>query len=102
MLDKTIQDWKSEAEALDIEGRAFINGQYQDALAGETRSTMSPANGQKLAEVANCGIEDADRAVTVARAASSMPQFATSASLLINSCLTQASQGSWSNVEMAA
>ena len=69
MLDKTIQDWKSEAEALDIEGRAFINGQYQDALAGETRSTMSPANGQKLAEVANCGIEDADRAVTVARAA---------------------------------
>ena len=46
MLDKTIQDWKSDAAALEIEGRAFINGQYQDALAGQTRSTMSPANGQ--------------------------------------------------------
>ncbi len=68
MLDKTIQDWKSEAAALEIEGRAFINGQYQDALAGETRSTTSPADGQKLADVANCGTEDADRAVTVARA----------------------------------
>ncbi len=48
MLDKTILDWKSEAEALDIEGRAFINGQYQDALAGEKRYTMITANGQKL------------------------------------------------------
>ena len=69
MLDKTIQDWRSEAAALEIEGRAFINGQYRDALAGETRSTMSPANGQKLVDVANCGPEDADRAVSVARAA---------------------------------
>ena len=69
MLDKTIQDWKSLAADLEIEGHAFINGRYQDALAGETRTTMSPANGQKLADVANCGIEDADRAVAVARAA---------------------------------
>jgi len=69
MLDKTIQDWNTEAAGLEIEGRAFINGQYQDALAGETRATMSPANGQKLADVANCGVEDADRAVAVARAA---------------------------------
>lgn len=69
MLDKTIQDWKALAADLEIEGRAFINGRYQDALAGETRATVSPANGQKLADVANCGIEDADRAVAVARAA---------------------------------
>ncbi len=69
MLDKTIQDWNAEAAGLEIEGRAFINGQYQDALAGDTRATMNPANGQKLADVANCGIEDADSAVAVARAA---------------------------------
>lgn len=68
MLDKTIQDWNSAAADLEIESRAFINGQYQDSLAGETRETMSPANGQKLADVANCGIEDADQAVEVARA----------------------------------
>ncbi len=68
MLDKTKQDWKSQAADLEIEGRAFINGRYQEALAGETRATMAPADGQKLADVANCGIEDADRAVAVARA----------------------------------
>ena len=68
MLDKTIQDWNSRAADLEIEGRAFINGRYQDSAEGETRATMSPANGQKLADVANCGIEDADRAVEIARA----------------------------------
>jgi acyl-CoA reductase-like NAD-dependent aldehyde dehydrogenase len=68
MLDKTKQDWKSQAADLAIEGRAFINGRYQEALAGETRATMAPADGRKLADVANCGIEDADRAVEVARA----------------------------------
>ncbi len=67
MLDKTTQDWKSLAEGLEIEARAFVNGQYQDALAGETRATMNPANGDKIADVANCGTEDADHAVSVAR-----------------------------------
>jgi len=69
MLDKTKQDWKSQATDLEIEGRAFINGQFRDALAGDTRSTMSPGDGRKLADVANCGIEDADEAVKIARAA---------------------------------
>jgi len=69
MLDKTIQDWSSLAADLDIEGRAFINGRYENALSGETRETVRPANGQKLADVANCGIEDADYAVGIARAA---------------------------------
>jgi 4-guanidinobutyraldehyde dehydrogenase/NAD-dependent aldehyde dehydrogenase len=69
MLDKTVQDWKAQADNLDIESRAFINGRYQDALAGETRATMNPANGKKIADVANCGIEDADHAVQIARTA---------------------------------
>jgi acyl-CoA reductase-like NAD-dependent aldehyde dehydrogenase len=69
MLEKTVQDWRSLAAALEIEGRAFINGRYQDALSGETRATLSPGDGRKLAEVANCGIEDADQAVGIARAA---------------------------------
>jgi 4-guanidinobutyraldehyde dehydrogenase/NAD-dependent aldehyde dehydrogenase len=69
MLDKTTQDWRALAASLTIEGRAFVNGRYEDAMSGETRPTMSPADGQKLADVANCGIEDADRAVEVARAA---------------------------------
>lgn len=69
MLDKTRQDWGALAADLAIEGRAFVNGRYQDALSGETRETISPANGEKLADVANCGVEDADRAVEIARAA---------------------------------
>src|SRR5210317_383082 len=69
MLNKTRQDWGSQAESLEIEGRAFINGRYQDALSGETRATMSPGDGRHLADVANCGTEDADEAVRVARAA---------------------------------
>ena len=69
MLDKTIKDWTADAANLDIESRAFINCRYEDALAGETRATFSPATGQKLADVASCGIEDADRAVTIARTA---------------------------------
>ena len=68
MLDKTRQDWKSQAENLEFEGRAFINGRYQDALSGETRTTLNPGNGQQLADVASCGIEDADHAVGIARA----------------------------------
>jgi acyl-CoA reductase-like NAD-dependent aldehyde dehydrogenase len=69
MLEKTTQDWESRAADLEIEGRAFVNGRYQDALAGETRPTISPGDGRKLADVANCGTEDADQAVGIARAA---------------------------------
>ena len=68
MLDKTQQDWRAMAAGLTIEGRAFINGRYQDALSGATRPTMNPADGRKLADVANCGVEDAERAVDIARA----------------------------------
>jgi 4-guanidinobutyraldehyde dehydrogenase/NAD-dependent aldehyde dehydrogenase len=69
MLDKTTQDWRAQVATLEIESRAFINGQYRDAVSGETRATMSPADGSKIADVASCGIEDADSAVRVARAA---------------------------------
>jgi acyl-CoA reductase-like NAD-dependent aldehyde dehydrogenase len=69
MLEKTTQDWRSQAADLAIEGRAFINGRFQDALSGETRATMSPGDGRKLADVASCGMEDADQAVGIARAA---------------------------------
>jgi hypothetical protein len=34
MLDKTVTDWQARAGQLEIEGRAFINGRYVDALSG--------------------------------------------------------------------
>jgi 4-guanidinobutyraldehyde dehydrogenase/NAD-dependent aldehyde dehydrogenase len=69
MLEKTRQDWDALAKGLDIEGRAFINGRYEDAVTGATRPSVSPGDGRKLADVAECGVEDADRAVGIARAA---------------------------------
>jgi len=69
MLDKTVTNWQAAADELNIEGRAFINGQMTDALSGETRPSINPATGVKLADVANCGAEDADLAVGHARAA---------------------------------
>jgi acyl-CoA reductase-like NAD-dependent aldehyde dehydrogenase len=68
MLDKTAQDWQSRAKALEIEGRAFIDGRFVDALSGKTRAAVNPANGRELAQVALCGSEDADLAVRGARA----------------------------------
>jgi len=67
MLDKTVRNWHSAADDLSIEGRAFINGEYTNALSGETRATINPATGEELAEVALCGTEDADLAVRGAR-----------------------------------
>ncbi len=67
MLEKTNQDWAALATRLEIEGRAFINGRYQDALSGETRPSVAPGDGRKLADVASCGAEDADQAVGIAR-----------------------------------
>ena len=69
MATKMLSDWEAEAAQLRIEGRAFINGRLTDALSGETRPTVNPANGRKLADVANCGPEDADAAVRIARSA---------------------------------
>ena len=36
MLDRTATDWQALAGQLDIEGRAFINGRFVDALSGAT------------------------------------------------------------------
>jgi len=68
MLDKTVTDWKSQADQLTIEGRAFINGRFVDALSGQTRPTFNPSTGRELAGVALCGSEDAELAVKGARA----------------------------------
>jgi len=67
MTELTFADWQARASEIEIEGRAFINGQYTDALSGETRPTYNPATGEKLVDVASCGPEDADLAVKYAR-----------------------------------
>ena len=55
--------------ALKIEGRAFIDGAYVAAADGATFAKVSPIDGKVIAEVADCGEADIDRAVRSARKA---------------------------------
>ena len=54
---------------LDIRNRAFIDGEYVDALSGETFDKVSPVTGETIAQVAAGDAADIDGAVKGARAA---------------------------------
>ena len=62
-------DWEQRASQLNIESRAFINGQYVDASNGATFDCLSPIDSRLLARVASCELADAELAVANARAA---------------------------------
>ena len=62
-------DWRARAASLRIEGRAFIDGKYVEALSGGTFPCINPADGHTIAQVAACDSADVDRAVACARAA---------------------------------
>lgn len=59
--------WLTRAQALHIEGRAFIDGRYVDAQSGAIFCAYSPIDGAPLAAVAQCANADVDRAVVAAR-----------------------------------
>jgi len=69
------------AAALRPRTQAFIDGRFVDAADGRTFTSRNPANGRPVADVAECGWEDVDRAVTAAR--------------------READGGSWSNLSPA-
>jgi acyl-CoA reductase-like NAD-dependent aldehyde dehydrogenase len=46
--------------------QAFISGEWVDAVDGKTMGVINPANGTQIATVAQCGVEDVDRAVQAA------------------------------------
>lgn len=60
-------EWQARAAALELDGRALIDGTRRDAQSGETFATLNPANGKVLAEIARCGAADVDAAVAAAR-----------------------------------
>ncbi|MYN06479.1 aldehyde dehydrogenase [Pseudoduganella aquatica] len=61
--------WHERALALNIDGRAFINGERAWSRTGQQFDKHSPIDGRKLAAVARCGAPDVDAAVQGARAA---------------------------------
>ncbi len=65
----TYQQWKKTAQALRLDGRAFIAGQRCAAASSETFPTLNPSNGNVLADIAKCDAKDVDRAVVAARQA---------------------------------
>ncbi|TBU99165.1 aldehyde dehydrogenase [Stutzerimonas kirkiae] len=67
MTDLTLADWQQRARELDIEGRAFIQGEYVDALSRGRFDCVSPIDGRVLAQVASCDAQDAEHAVASAR-----------------------------------
>lgn len=65
----TATDWQHCADALAVDGRAFINGRRASGSDNRFRPTISPIDGRSVAELAICGPADVDSAVAAARRA---------------------------------
>ena len=63
----TKSKYLSIANKLKFEGRAFIDGNYVDAIDGEKFENINPATGETLCSVAKCNHKDVDLAVKVSR-----------------------------------
>lgn len=55
------------AADLQLRTKAFIDGEFRDAISGRTFVTTNPATGQQLAEVAACDVDDVNIAVAAAK-----------------------------------
>ena len=67
MTNQTLATWDVLADALQIDGRAFVNGQRREAASGRRRLTTSPIDNRELAMLSSCGAEDVEMAVFAAR-----------------------------------
>ncbi|GHU07612.1 aldehyde dehydrogenase [Betaproteobacteria bacterium] len=61
--------WHELAATLNPETRLFIDGKFVDAVDGQCFTTLNPANGKPLAEMARGNEKDVDLAVKAARRA---------------------------------
>ncbi|MDZ7787341.1 MAG: aldehyde dehydrogenase family protein [Halofilum sp. (in: g-proteobacteria)] len=59
--------WHTLAASMSPRKQALIDGEFVDARDGATFTRINPATGEPLAEVAECGQADVDRAVAAAR-----------------------------------
>jgi phenylacetaldehyde dehydrogenase len=62
-------EYGAAAQFLSTPKQLLINGEWVNAVSGKTFETIDPATEEKLADVAQGGAEDIDRAVTAARQA---------------------------------
>lgn len=70
MTDLLTQDeYEAIAKSLTLPENAFIDGGYRPAISGKTFTTLNPATGAALGEIASCDSKDVDFAVSKAREA---------------------------------
>ena len=63
----THEEYRAIAKDLALPLNAYINGKFAQPKSGNRMETINPATGEKLGDMANCGPEDVDYAVTKAR-----------------------------------
>ncbi len=63
----TQDEYQSIASNLDLPTGAFIDGRCRPAISGQTFTSTNPATGEKLADIAACGVDDVNLAVEKAR-----------------------------------
>jgi betaine-aldehyde dehydrogenase len=68
-MAQAIENAKAGRGVIRDDYRCLIGGELVGAVNGSTIASHNPANGEKLAEVPNCGPADVDRAVEAAQAA---------------------------------
>ena len=61
------QQYAALAAELQLRTQAFIDGEFRDAISGNTFVTTNPATGKQLAEVAACDVNDVNVAVAAAK-----------------------------------
>jgi aldehyde dehydrogenase (NAD+)/gamma-glutamyl-gamma-aminobutyraldehyde dehydrogenase len=66
---KTAEFYRRKAGAVQIPGRAFIDGKYCPAISGAVFENINPATGEAFGTVASCDAADVDLAVAAGRRA---------------------------------
>ena len=67
MTNYSFEEWKKIASKISFRNKAFINGKFVEAKSGKTFDSINPATDEVLTSVAECGQEDVDFAVGIAR-----------------------------------
>lgn len=66
-MSLSYKEFQTIAAGLRPNGKAFIDGEFCDAVDHATFTSSNPATGETLAEIAHCKAADVDRAVSAAR-----------------------------------
>lgn len=66
-MSLSYKEFQTIAAGLRPNGKAYIDGEFCDAVDHTTFTSSNPATGETLAEIAHCKAADVDRAVSAAR-----------------------------------